>query len=751
MLLLNYTLHKIAAVTNGGEKLVVGVSEMNDLNNYGYYEVYSLIKQILPNAKLFYYTDLGQSVSSVESVFQYLQSNGITLNYIGYDVYPYPSYNYANGVVSIPSNYVNQILDLENFANQQGVSFFIGEIGFRDGDVQGYNNPASTTYIDFNSPAGYQDTINYYEDVISQLNSMGINFIGIWNYNGWNGDPFGLWNNPYFNQLLEFVGIHPVEIARIDVVSTFSYYYINGTIYNVNKTYVVILPANITLINEKYINSTSRLILTNVTINGNSTSGSFVLNQQGEYTIMANYVIQYYVTTNVNVSAYVNGIKEELSSGWYNRGSTIQVFPQIIPISQHEIYNITRTFHFIVDYPMSIKIPYIVEYYVNVNFTGPPILAIINGTNRTLVSGYYPAGTIIEIPTYEYLNPHARLEIFSLPQKLIVNASLLVNIKAISQFLVFINLPNGSISGWYNNGSVIIIPKVIKVNGTTYILNGSDEIKITHPLFVTPEYIVTHSSSLTVQVYNVLGRPATTVPGVVLGVLYNSSFKEVAYMNSSGYLYFYGVSPGTYTLEVYHYPNTGLNLTEYWGGMTVNLQPGSNFVTFYRHEPWIYNLQASASSGEIVVNVTVNGTVSSPTQGEIELWVTNNPSLASPRSPSEVFNVTINPGLNKFNLTCPVNQAGTYYVYTAVLTHISTYTVTDQWNWTATTVLSSSSTTNTQSLISLIIQIILNNKPLLITLIISAIIAVIIALVVAAKGLEALKNCLKFFFNNVKY
>jgi hypothetical protein len=188
---------------------------------------------------------------------------------------------------------------------------------------------------------------------------------------------------------------------------------------------------------------------------------------------------------------------------------------------------------------------------------------------------------------------------------------------------------------------------------------------------------------LTVQVYNVLGRPATTVPGVVLGVLYNSSYKEVAYMNSSGYLNFYGVSPGTYTLEVYHYPNTGLNLTEYWGGMTVNLQPGNNFVTFYRHEPWIYNLQVSASNREIVVTVTVNGTVTSPTQGEIELWVTNNPSFASPYSPSKAFAVIIEPGLDTFNFTYPVSQAGTYYVYTAVLTYISTYTVTDQWNWVA--------------------------------------------------------------------
>ncbi len=190
------------------------------------------------------------------------------------------------------------------------------------------------------------------------------------------------------------------------------------------------------------------------------------------------------------------------------------------------------------------------------------------------------------------------------------------------------------------------------------------------------------SSSLTVQVFNVLGRPATTVPGVVFGVLYNSNFKEVAFMNSSGYLNFNNINPGTYTLEVYHYPNTGLNLTEYWGGMTVSLKPGNNFVTFYRHKPWIYDLQVSSSNKEIVITVTVNGTVTSPTKGKIELWVTNNSPSASPNRPSKVFDVTITPGLNMFSFAYPVSQAGTYYVYAAVLTHISTYTVTDQWNWT---------------------------------------------------------------------
>jgi hypothetical protein len=232
-------------------------------------------------------------------------------------------------------------------------------------------------------------------------------------------------------------------------------------------------------------------------------------------------------------------------------------------------------------------------------------------------------------------------------------------------------MPNQSAQYVYSIGINTQTPNYTEISGIiNYLLQIASSPK---------PYI---SSSLTVQVFNVLGRPATTVSGVVFGVLYNSNFKEVAFMNSSGYLNFNNINPGTYTLEVYHYPNTGLNLTEYWGGMTVSLKPGNNFVTFYRHKPWIYDLRVSSSNGEIAITVTVNGTVTSPTKGKIELWVTNNSSTASPNRPSKVFDVTISPDLNTFSLTYPVSQAGTYYVYAAVLTHISTYTVTDQWNWT---------------------------------------------------------------------
>jgi len=189
--------------------------------------------------------------------------------------------------------------------------------------------------------------------------------------------------------------------------------------------------------------------------------------------------------------------------------------------------------------------------------------------------------------------------------------------------------------------------------------------------------------SLAVQVFSAPNSPATSVPGVVYGVLYTTGFSEVAYMNSSGYLNFNGVPSGTYTLEVYHYPNTGLNLTEYWGSETINVQPGYNTVTFTRGEPWIYGLHPVRVNGQAVINVTIDNPLGTTLGAYVYLWVTTNPSTAKPNQPTTTTQpIAINPGLNKYTFYYPASQAGTYHVYAAVLTYNGTqYIATDQWNW----------------------------------------------------------------------
>jgi hypothetical protein len=258
--------------------------------------------------------------------------------------------------------------------------------------------------------------------------------------------------------------------------------------------------------------------------------------------------------------------------------------------------------------------------------------------------------------------------------------------KASSNSSIIFTVPNGEYR--YSVASPILVNGVEYVatepSGTVTVNNNN--------VTVTVQYVPTTPptpslSSLSVKVFNVLGRLATTVPGVVYGVLYNSSgFGEVAYMNSSGYLNFNNISPGTYTLEVYHYPNTGLNLTEYWGSETINVQPGNNFVTFTRDEPWIYNLQAVENGNRITINVTVDDPLNAILHGELYIWVTTSPQTANPSEPTidtSLTSITIGPGLNKFTYYYATTQNGTYYIYVALLIYNRTQPITtDQWNWT---------------------------------------------------------------------
>ncbi len=259
--------------------------------------------------------------------------------------------------------------------------------------------------------------------------------------------------------------------------------------------------------------------------------------------------------------------------------------------------------------------------------------------------------------------------------------------KASSNSSIIFTVPNGEYN--YSVASPILVNGVEYVatepSGTVTVNNNNVTVIVQYVPTTPPTPSL---SSLSVKVFNVLGRLATTVPGVVFGVLYNSSgFSEVAYMNSSGYLNFNNISPGTYTLEVYHYPNTGLNLTEYWGSETIDVQPGYNVVNFTRSEPWIYNLQAVENGNRITINVTVDDPLNAILHGELYIWVTTSPQTANPSEPTidtSLTSITIRPGLNNFTYYYATTQEGTYYIYAALLIYNWTQLITtDQWNWTA--------------------------------------------------------------------
>ena len=200
-------LKRLSNTTKGGENIIIGFSEIDEvpIEQLAYY--YSLMKNYLPNSKLFYYVDMGNSKRIVELYNYLLNTYGIKLDMIGLEVYGTYNYNYNDngGYISMTESMINTIMQYKQFADENNIKFFIGELGFRNGDVEGYINSGNTEYPDCPPEIDYQDTIKYYIDIIKQLHKMGIDIIGIYNWNGANGDLFGLWNNPNINELINYM------------------------------------------------------------------------------------------------------------------------------------------------------------------------------------------------------------------------------------------------------------------------------------------------------------------------------------------------------------------------------------------------------------------------------------------------------------------------------------------------------------------------------------------------------------------
>jgi hypothetical protein len=138
----------------------------------------------------------------------------------------------------------------------------------------------------------------------------------------------------------------------------------------------------------------------------------------------------------------------------------------------------------------------------------------------------------------------------SLPPGAVWNVTLNGVTKASNNSLIIFTVPSGEYN--YSVASPILVNGVeyvaVEPTGTVTVNNANVTVTVQYVPATPPP---PSRSSLAVQVFNVYNKPATSVPGVVYGVLYNSSgFKTLVYMNSSYYLNFNNLTPGTYTLEV---------------------------------------------------------------------------------------------------------------------------------------------------------------------------------------------------------
>jgi hypothetical protein len=198
------------------------------------------------------------------------------------------------------------------------------------------------------------------------------------------------------------------------------------------------------------------------------------------------------------------------------------------------------------------------------------------------------------------------------------------------------------------------------------------------------------SSTLIVTVYNENGTLASSLPGVVYGILVNDQTGQQvakAFMNSESLLVFNGIPQGNYTLFVYHYPNIGLNFTEFWGIENVSVLPGeTDYLNFTRYEPWIYDVNSiPLLNGSVYIGVEVYNPLSDTVVGEIDIYENassqpNNGALIITRQEM------ISPGLNRFSFIYTPNT-GEFYLYTVLkvnltVSYVTSFDVTDQYNWT---------------------------------------------------------------------
>ncbi|MCG3109110.1 Thermopsin [Metallosphaera sp. J1] len=179
--------------------------------------------------------------------------------------------------------------------------------------------------------------------------------------------------------------------------------------------------------------------------------------------------VQYYVQVSspIPVYAQIGYENSTLQSGWYNQGTLIQVenityYPS--PNERYVITSITPS-NVTVNQPETITISTVIQYRLILN-SPIPTYALVNGRNETLSSGWYDAGTIINVEnvTY-YVNPTTRELVTGIsPATLTMNGPATISVKTTKQYLIQINSQypvtiNGvqTNSEWVNAGSTVTL------------------------------------------------------------------------------------------------------------------------------------------------------------------------------------------------------------------------------------------------------------------------------------------------------
>ncbi|AWR96121.1 hypothetical protein DFR86_00190 [Acidianus sulfidivorans JP7] len=409
-------------------------------------------------------------------------------------------------------------------------------------------------------------SVTYYEQFLISFNYQVIN--GIWTYTppSVTYNYFGLststtapntvwvdYDSPYqFSQMItsnsqRIVAINYEGTVTLPTTITATYYlqyYV--TVNSPIPVYALINGENVTLSSNwynagttidvenltYYVSSTTRDVITGI-----SPSSSITINSP--VTITVNTITQYYVTVNSTIPVYAieNGQNVTLSSNWFNAGTTIHVENLTYYPSQGTRYVITSispSMTFTVNSPIEVNVHTLLQYYVTVN-SSIPVYALINGSNSSIVSNWFNAGTTIHVENLTYypsmqsryviinISPSSNIKLNS-PTSIIVKIVLQYYVTVVSPIPVYaiINGENVTLSSnWYNASTAI------HVENLTYYISSTAREVITN---ISPSSSITINSPIKVEV-SVIKQYYVNVNSIIPVKAYVNG--SLVYLNSS--------------------------------------------------------------------------------------------------------------------------------------------------------------------------------------------------------------------------
>jgi len=235
----------------------------------------------------------------------------------------------------------------------------------------------------------------------------------------------------------------------------------------------------------------------------NSTPIKIVITSPLTVTVLAVY--QYYVNISTPLQGYVNGTQMNITSGWYNKGTSLKLEAVYYKyITQFDRWALApNVSQVIVNSPIFINVSSYKQFYIVINST-EPIYAIIDGEKVNLTTGWFDEGTIINIPIqYVYLSSEERLMLINNITFKVTSPFNYTPVWKVQYYVTFIsNKPidaiiNGALvenisSGWYFNGSKLII-----LTNITYPIDNYSRLGL---FSVTPSNTLVLTSPLTVKV-----------------------------------------------------------------------------------------------------------------------------------------------------------------------------------------------------------------------------------------------------------